>query len=710
MDAAKASDATPGRPVRRARREIRALLELTALSGLAIAQPVLDATGRAPEFFLFRRAGPVEIGLIVTVVVAGPPLLLWCLGLLAGLLGDRFRRTAHLVSVGGLTAVLAVLVGKHLLPVRGTALVVIAALVAAAVVAAHLRWAAVGVLLRTAAVGPLAFVLLFTFASPTSPMLLGAATGPAAGGGSAAGRPVGPHPPLVVIVFDEFPQLSLLDQAGRLDARHHPGFARLADDATWYRNATTLVGSTTHALPIMLTGRLPTRQAAPHYSQFPNNLFTLLADVYRMRVHESVVQLCPPEQCARPESARTGLVPLLADTATVLRQVVSPVDAPDNAEAGFSEPVVRDADEVLDPTASDMTFRWHHRTDNQPVRFREFVTGLRPSPEPTLHFLHLILPHQAFQHLPSGTRYPPKNRLRQHGPALRRFWHERHLLQVRYVDRLLDTVLDRLHQTGMYDEAMLMVTADHGISFNPATELRKIDPAQRNAAEIAWVPLFIKAPGQHRGRQDHRNWLHVDLVPTVADHAGVEVGWPVDGRSALRSPRPETAKPYYGRIDRPFQLQIERANAVVRAGPRALPYRWPTDPARPAAELLGRRVTDLPVVDGGPTAAVSDLDDLRAVDPAGGTVPAIVDGTLPASVPADARVAVALNGTVRAVVPTQPTAGGARRQFAAVIPDERHFRAGANRIDLLLVTAGPRTGAADRLLRLPVQRAVGSPG
>jgi hypothetical protein len=39
-----------------ARAHVWALAELFALSGLVIAQPVLDVTGRSPDFFLFRQA------------------------------------------------------------------------------------------------------------------------------------------------------------------------------------------------------------------------------------------------------------------------------------------------------------------------------------------------------------------------------------------------------------------------------------------------------------------------------------------------------------------------------------------------------------------------------------------------------------------------------------------------------------------------------
>ena len=62
-------------------------------------------------------------------------------------------------------------------------------------------------------------------------------------------------PPVVMIVFDEFPLMSLLDSQGKVDARVYPNFAEFAARSTWYRNATGIGGWTPHAMPAMLSGR-----------------------------------------------------------------------------------------------------------------------------------------------------------------------------------------------------------------------------------------------------------------------------------------------------------------------------------------------------------------------------------------------------------------------------------------------------------------------
>ncbi|HEY0696661.1 MAG TPA: sulfatase, partial [Micromonospora sp.] len=286
------------------RRELRPLLEVTALCGLVVTQPLLDVTGRSPDFFLFHGASRLDVLLLVVAYAVLPPLAVWGVGALSGLAGARIRAAVHTVFLGLLLAALAVQVGKHLLPLRGVPLALLALVTGAVGVLAYRRWTAAGQLLRVAAVGPLVFVRLCVFGSPASAVVL---PGRAAGAGPGVARAGGPHPPVVMLFLDEFPLVSLLGPDGRIDARKYPNFAKLAAGSTWYRNATGVSGWTPNALPAMLTGRYPARQTAPHYSQYPDNMFTALGGVYDIRAQESITQLCPPSRCARPEATRGGL-------------------------------------------------------------------------------------------------------------------------------------------------------------------------------------------------------------------------------------------------------------------------------------------------------------------------------------------------------------------------------------------------------------------
>lgn len=669
------------------RREVYAFLEVAALCGLAVAQPLLDITGKSPDFFLFYGAGAGEILALVVLVTVVPPVALWGIGALSGFAGPRVRVAVHAATVAALLAVLAVQVGKDLLPARGWPLALAAAAVAGLLTWVYVRWGGLAQLLRVAAVGPLAFALLFVFASPASAMVLG--TG--ADGAGPGGRKAATHPPIVVLLLDEFPLVSLLGTDGKIDAKRYPNIARLAGGSTWYRNATAVSGWTPYAVPAMLSGKYPTTiNQAPHYSAHPDNLFTLLAGAYDMKVQEGITQLCPPNECERTDPPDGGLPVLLRESATLLEQIVSPAaSAVAPSEATYREMTLDEATkEAEEPPPSDPAFRFDTLAENQPARFTEFVNGLSRSTRPTLHFLHLLMPHTPWNYLASGTRYDAPEDLRYEDSGWESLGHERHLQQVAYTDKLIGATLNALEASGLFDDALLVVTADHGVSFTPGAAGRGLDKAQRGAAEILWVPLFIKEPKQTAGRVDDRNWEHVDLLPTVADLAGVTVPWQTDGVSAAAQTRTTADKPYHDTPTKPVTVPGPANLAAVLRGPAL--------PSAPYPDLVGTAVAELPVSDGGARAAVGNKGAFGAVEPASGTLPALVYGTVPKSVRDGTPLAIAVNGRIGAVVRAAPVDSGGRR-FAGLVTDESMFQAGANRVELFEVVDG---GTGLRRLRI----------
>jgi hypothetical protein len=669
------------------RAEALVLLELAAVAGVALAQPLLDVIGKSPDFFLFYGAGRREALLLVATVVLVPPLALWGIGLLAGLIGPRVRAGVHLGTLGGLLALLAVQVGKQALPLRGLPLVGVAVVAGTALAAAYWRWEAAKQLVRLAAIGPVVFTLLFVFASPASAVVLGG--GDDAGG--AGGDATGPHPPLVLLVLDELPTLSLLDGHGRIDAARYPNFARLAGGSTWYRNATGVSGWTPYAVPAMLSGRYPTEQVAPHYSQHPRNLFTLLGSRYDLKVQESITQLCPPRSCDRDAARRGGLSTMLGESATLLSEIVSPEDTRRDPTASFAEPTVAEDDE---PPPTDPKFRWDTLDDNQPVRFRQFVTGLAAAPDnrPDLHFLHLLLPHTPWRYLPSGMRYDAPEDLPTGGS---RWWpqlaRQRHLLQLQYADRLLGETLDALRASGTYDESLIVLTADHGVSFAPDSVGRGMGHVEGSPAEVLWVPTFVKAPGQRAGGVDDRNWQHVDLLPTIASYAGVRLPWRVDGVSARGPARAGTDKLFYDSPTAKVTIDGAAGLRVVTGRTSGIPRL--ESPPRP--ELIGRATAEFRITGGGPRVTVANAAAFASVSPEEGRLPALVYGSLPSSVPVGSVLAIAVNGRIGAVVPAQ-----AAGRFAGIVADPAAFHAGRNALELFLVE-GEMAGESS-LRRLPL--------
>ena len=79
---------------------------------------------------------------------------------------------------------------------------------------------------------PLVFLLLFLVGSPVSKLAFP---------DEASARTIGgvTQAPIVVVLLDELPSNTLVDEQDRLDTKRYPGFAELAHDATWFKNAYT---------------------------------------------------------------------------------------------------------------------------------------------------------------------------------------------------------------------------------------------------------------------------------------------------------------------------------------------------------------------------------------------------------------------------------------------------------------------------------------
>lgn len=684
--AVDAETVTPVPPVDRAaaeqppaepwwRREGLLALELAGLCALAFTAPVLAAWGDSPESLISLGAGRLDIVVFAVAVAVGPPVVAGALGALSGLAGPRVRHVTHLVLVG-----VAVGLAGWRLAVDHTAWSVpflIATGVATGAVVVFVRWRSglARSFLRFAGVAPLAFLLQFLVASHSSVLVIGGDVGvePEAAAATAALAEEGP--PIVMVVLDALPTAALLDGTGHIDAELYPNLAELATDATWYRNHTTVSPATLDSVPAMLSGRLPDRKGGPTAIDHPRNLFTLLGESYDMSVHEQVTFLCPASLC--PTDDRFSLRKLL-----------------DIASNRWADELTRDTGFVASfiPWVTDRTrFERYQRTFAED----DFRRGERPG----LFFYHLMLPHEPFQLLDDGSGYgashPPRGlfagRWGQNGMAAGR---QRFVLQLQATDRLLGQLFDRLREAGTYDDALVVVTADHGNSFVPDEPWRGV--SEGNLAEILWTPLLVKEPGQAEGRVDDANVQSIDVLPTIADILDVDLPWEVDGRPVGDPEGRDGWRKRVGdwelnelRPDEGVMMTVDGRDAfedvlaadwVPGEGPRAVWQRGERD------ELLGRRLDELTIGDSIPDAeftvgGLEQWDDMDVSD-----FPQLeVGGHGP--VPEDTVVAIGLNGRVAAVVPTEPTPFGVASFTALVLPETR--REGANELTAFAVTDAP---------------------
>jgi len=650
-----------------------------------VTQPVLDRFGRAPDVFVFEGADRRDVLLFAALCSVVP---VAALSALETAVGRRARGVVHLALVAAAAWLVAVNAAKTTLSISGLPAAFFATAAAAVAGVAYARSDAARQFLRFGSAGLPVFLAIFLLVSPVSDLVR---TGSVA---LADDVDLAARPPIVMIVFDELPLASLVDRDGEIDADAYPGFARLAALTTSYRNTTAVSGTTWYSVPSILTGRLPTGDANPLVTDWPDNLFTVLGDGYRYEVQEAVTSLCPTRRCSRDDGR--GLRGLVRRGVDLYADVVAPGASSADPQATFAE--------GADPEVEFDAFERF-----QPGRFSRFLDRLGAADQPAVHYLHLLLPHTPWRLLPSGLSYPPPERAPGQAdgrwsagsewPALQA--RQRHLLQVRYVDGLVGQLLDRMEETGLLDEAVLIVTADHGVAFRPGQPVKGNKEEDVSAVgailpEMAWVPLFVRAPGGRAGAVDDRNALLVDVLPTIAEIVGLEPPDGVDGRSLLGEPRSETGKPWFQSYDSDFFGVVAGGRSELPSSRRAEVFALAagTDPYAigPRPDLIGRDVNQLVVGEPADVEPRLDRRPFSEVDLSSGVVPAVVSGSLSADPGPGAAVAIALNGRVAAVSPVFRDLE-ADAAFVGLVPDG-WFRDGANDLRLFLVSHDPGDLAA----------------
>lgn len=689
-------------------------LHIVALGGFALAQPVYDLLSRNAGFFVARGSMPADILALAFLLSLGVPGMLAGVSVLSRGAGPRAHALVSGLVVTSLVAITLMPAIKRVDGLRGSAVVGLAIVAGALVAHARVKWAEARRFLTILTPAILIFPGLFLFHSPVRRLL--AQSAPLAPVVSGTGTTT----PVVVVVFDELPLASLVDGDLQIDATLYPHFAELARGATWYRNATAVSDSTLVALPAILSGLQPdpARQVSladerlATVGDYPRNLFTLLGGSHEMNVHEIHSRLCPPSLCGDnpggvPLAARVRAI--LSDVGAAWLHIVFPRDQewrlpPVTGNwSGFTLEKV-DGDRVLEGWGGRM----------KPYNaFLESISVARS--RPTLHFLHVLLPHAPWHYLPSGRRYSLGNgfadireddwvgdeRWSEDAPLVARAY-QRHLLQVGFADTMLGRVVARLREAGLYDRAAVVVLADHGAAFEPGAMRRRA--TKENLGGVMSVPLFIKAPGQTKGVIDDRDSQVIDVLPTIAELAGVPMPWSVDGRSLTAGagePRPKKIMAGAGEavfsVDAVASIDSVRATAArkvalfgARDGGAGLFL------AGPRSALVGHVASNLPLVTGSSLELeLSERDQFERVRPDSDFVPARVTGRLRgrATQGNDRDVAIAVNGVIRATARSFEVSDGAIG-FTTMVP-ESAFRRGANSVEVFLVSG---EAGRDRLI------------
>ena len=322
------------------------------------------------------------------------------------------------------------------------------------------------------------------------------------------------------------------------------------------------------------------------------------------------------------------------------------------------------------------------------------------------------LPHVPYMFLPSGRRtrngvrdpIPQMNGPRGYGdPFLTRHNEQRFLLQLGFADHMIGRLIRRLRSQRMFDRALIVVTADHGGSFEMGVRDRR-QITRGNVDEVAPVPLFVKAPRQQRGQVNRAYARTLDVLPTIADVLNVSIPFRVDGRSAFgRAARRRRAvriptRDFRRTVRISARAWERRRRAVVR---RRLGRYGSGDPLGlfrgigPHRRLIGRALAELaPQRRAKVRSRFVHGRRLRSVRRRSGLMPTQVAGTLLGGRRGARRdLALSVNGRIEVTGRSWRLRGSRAERFALNVP-EAVLRESRNDVRLLEV------GRAGRLRML----------
>lgn len=671
--------------------ELRGALHVTALWALAVAGPLYDVLRRSAEFFVAYRAGRHHILLFVLIVSFAAPAALCAVVWLAGRLSAAAGRMARTVVVGVLVAVLAAQALQALSPptllhvgmAAGFGALAVA-LYASPAGRSFVTWLTPAILI---------FPLMFLFDRAIRPMVWPPHERAAVSEGPSTVTPI------VFVIFDQLPLTSLLAPDGTIDRTAYPGFGELAATSTWFSRATTAGELTAWALPAIVSGRFAAIGQLPTAADYPYNLFTTFRDSYRMAVFEPITGLCPDAICPPEPAVRDAprLRPMLADAGVVLAHRVVPprlargLPAVDESWKGFAE-------------AQDFQRQWaSERESDRRRNVENFLESIHADNDrSTLYFLHALLPHEPYEYLPSGQKSGRNRRLAgitfggwttDEFPVAQAYARE--LLQVRLVDRFVQRLMERLRSEGLFDDALVVVTSDHGVSFTPGHGMKGLSP--ETVGSILPIPLFVKRPHQTTGEVNERNVQSIDILPLVADVLDVALPFPTDGHSPLDTsvPAPDTKTVVRtgGRSQLTFtpdEVAAATSEAVARRvrwfGDGPGPY-WMSRLA-PAQSLIGRRIDTLDVaVDPSLRITLDFPEDVESVDPDAPIVPAHLSGRVRGSAGRSGPLplAIAVNGRIEATTESADDVDGTPEGTWNALVNPVIYRRGFNDVRIYIV-------------------------
>jgi len=689
-------------------------LQLAALWSLGLVRPLFDVLGSDDAFFVARGNTPGDILIFAIGLTFIPPLLLTLIELAVSAASSKAARQLHVLLIALLSALLAMQFIKGIFAGALPA-IAISLLVGALVGWGFLRTAGMRSFLTVLTPAPFIFLALFLFTAPISNILM-----PSSEGSSSSNNPgeSGNSTPVVLIIFDELPNATLMNADTSINAERFPNFAELAKTSTWYKNNTTVSDSTFSAVPAILTGKAPPDDlrklsGAQVNELYRNNIYTMLAASHRIGNVEAITHICPPALCAakQTETAATRLRSLYSDLSVVTGRTVLPKSLADqlpsiDATYGDFSPAQAAELDSNDKKNADPNARFENTppiaevpgagTNNNGLRqvagLQNAITG---AGKPPLYVMHMLMPHVPWRFGSSGDQYYPNG---SDAPGLNdATWTtnkyltnvalQRFILQTQYTDKIVASIVERMKKAGIWDRALFIVTADHGVSFRAGASRRPV--TEETLPEIANQVMFVKYPGQTKGIVSTAPTRTVDVAPTIAAVTKTGQNLKFDG-VPFNDPQPTSEVAVRNgrraaRVRGPSTEVMARRDQLAREWSATFPsgqdslYRLGPNP-----NLIGQQVSALGKATTSARATIRFSNLYSSIPHKSGVVQIYFVGNTSGLAPGT-PLAAAVNGKIVAVGEAYDTASGGA--FGIVLPPES-LRGSSAKVSLYSVSGG----------------------
>jgi len=142
------------------------------------------------------------------------------------------------------------------------------------------------------------------------------------------------------------------------------------------------------------------------------------------------------------------------------------------------------------PFSTLLFIKYRHYRNNFINIFTKYLSKIESFPKNTFYFIHFISPHPPFVFDSQG----PVNRYWEYilkGGAYN--YKENYIEALRYDDKKLGEIIQKLKEAKLYDRSLIIITADH----NDPIARSLLQSSSGKSYDGTHVPLFIKTPFQN---------------------------------------------------------------------------------------------------------------------------------------------------------------------------------------------------------------------